>query len=282
MLRKIFLYKGIKMRNLPFSVKTLFFTLVLSTSLYCQPVNDSDLRSIETLGRELFDYDQACWIASDSVMASNPDQSMMETFAAYEENNLWKVGFGKVTRNADAFLLAYEAVYDPQTRQCKVTSYRTPLMDTGFYLKAVKALEKMFEVVSAANPPYNFAVLPKGPDSLYLYFYPAQTSYNTYRFGGDTRYTYSIEKNTILDTLKLHNSILNMPYVKDKTQDIKATISTAIATDMPAETDILYVLSRKFPAEHNVIAQDWVFVISPEGKIAKYPADKFKELKPKQ
>ncbi|HEX2962682.1 MAG TPA: hypothetical protein VHO43_12865 [Ignavibacteriales bacterium] len=261
------------------SVKSLLFVIILfAGSLFCQTIDDSELRKVETLGRQLYEYDMACWVASDSLMASNPDQSTLGTFLAARENGVWKVGFGRLSDNSDSFLLFHEAVYNPKENTCKVTSFKEPKRNTGFYFNAAKALEKMFAAVKPEAPPYNFAIIPAGKDNLYLYFYPAQASYSTYRFGGDTRYTYSIKSNSITDTLTLHKTILNMPYVKDKTQEINGTFSTAIMTSIPVETDILYVLSRKFPAQHYVSTEKWVFIITPDGKITKFPADKFKEL----
>lgn len=264
------------------SVKSLAIVVILfANSLFCQSTDDSKLRKVESLGRQLYEYDMASWAASDSLMTRKPDESTLGTFLAVRESGIWKVGFGKLSDDANSFLLYHEAVYNPKKQTCKVTSFKEPKKNTGFYFKAAKALEKMFKVVKPEAQPYNFAVIPSGSDNLYLYYYPAQASYDTYRFGGDVRYTFNTKSNSITDTLRLHEAILNMPYVKDKTQEINATLSSAIVTDIPVETDVLYVLLRKFPAEHRVATKKGIYVITPEGKIRKIQSEKSKEQQSK-
>lgn len=253
--------------------------ILLYNNLLCQTFRDEDLRKVESLGRELYEYDLACWIASDTLQASKPDQSNLETFLAYRENNLWKVGFGKLNEESGNFLVAYEATFNPQSKECKISTFKDPQKNSGFYFNAARALKKMLSVAPNEYPPYNFAVLPADSDNLLLYFYPAQTTWKNYRLGGDIKYVYNIHKGEITDSLRMHKSILMMPYTRGKDQEIKSSISSAILTSTPVETDILYVLSRKFPAEHYVIAKEWVFILTSEGKIVKFPAEEFMKSK---
>ncbi|MGE5497239.1 MAG: hypothetical protein ACM3Q2_04180 [Syntrophothermus sp.] len=200
---------------------------------------------------------------------------------AYRENNLWKVGFGKLNEDSGNFLVSYEATFNPQSKECKILTYEDPQKNSGFYFNAAKAFKKMLGVAPHEYPPYNFAVLPADSDNLLIYFYPAQTKWDNYRLGGDIKYIYNIPKGEITDSLRMHNRILLMPYTKREDQEAQSSYSTAILTSTPVETDILYVLSRKFPAEHYVLTQEWVFSLTPEGKIVKIPTEEFLKLKSK-
>lgn len=240
--------------------------LVCTNNIFGQE-EDLVLRNIESLGKNIYEYDKACWVATDLLKANHPDTSLLGNFIARKENNLWKVGFGKLAQDESHFLLAYEVIINSSNKESNILTYTIPKIDTEFYYKASKAYYVTRNELGDAQLPYNYCVIKKDNENLYVYFYPSQPSLEYYYLGGDIRFTYNSILNKITGQFKLHKSIIKMPYSNKGNEEAVATFANAVLTTTPVETDILYVLSRNFKGDHYVGAGEWVYIIDASGVV---------------
>jgi hypothetical protein len=118
-----------------------------------------------------------------------------------------------------------------------------------------RALELTISDFAHQNRPYNTAILPAPDDNYYVYIYPAQTVDTIWPLGGDVRYTVSADGKQIIEKRQLHKSILDM--------EIKPGFS-----DLPEDTDVFYVLSRKPSMPEYIGTQAGrTFVVNADGTI---------------
>lgn len=253
--------------------------LVTAQAGFGQENEDPVLRQVERLGRALYEYDQAAAKATDALMDLHPEQSRLGMFIAWRTDTGWKVGFGHLDPEGTAFLLAYEAGIGPDGETWRVETFPEPVRRTGFYRQAARAWQAVKPRVKTDFAPLNVAMLPGDGESIYVYVYPGQTTFDHYRLGGDTRYTCDLKRNTVTETRRLHRDVLLMPYaVKSDEDKVDITSTTAVVTNVPVETDILYVLSRRFSAQHVVLTKQWTYILTPKGRIAKIPTARFFDL----
>jgi hypothetical protein len=209
------------------------------------PLSADQLAEITARGRMLAEYDRAAWRSTDAVMATHPKEDSNGRFVCRKSDKSWTCVFGHL--GTDKFLIDYEAVQGESPEEFHVQRHEPPAEDTGFYFAGVKAMMvagKDFQT-TAENRPYNPSVLPAPSGQLYVYMVPAQTQNGVFPFGGDARYLVTADGNTIVEKRQLHKAILEM-----KTQDAAPGKTaggwhTHVLSDVPEDTDVLYVLSRK-------------------------------------
>lgn len=257
----------------------LLFIILLSIQRhsFCQNVDDNTLHEISKFGKLLYEYDMACYMATDSLRATNPDISLMGLFIAENGKDSWKVGFGKLNSAGDKFLLAYEVRVNYNEKKVKIIKHSPVFETTGFYYAAAKAYKAAVEKFKPQTESVNYAFLPKDENSVYVYFYPAQEDTKSYLLGGDARYTYDINGQKITEEMPLHKSILKMPMDLPKELEGRdaSTITSAIVTKSFVETDVMYVLYRRFKAFHYVGTGNFIYKLNEDGDfIEKIVAEK--------
>jgi hypothetical protein len=232
-------------------------------------VSDEILQQTAKLGRMLYNYDNACSVATDALKLTKPDTTLMGVFLARKVDDTWKIGFGKLNKDESCFLMAYEVTLKVGEKNAKVASYSTLKSSKDFYFFAAKAIKEALEKFKPQSPVNNYAVLPRDENTLYVYFYPAQHDQEKYNLGGDFRYTYDINTLSIKEEIPLHKTILQMPFVlpADMAEKNASTFTNAVITPAFVETDILYVLCRKFKASHFVGAGNYVYNIDENGEV---------------
>jgi hypothetical protein len=255
-------------------MKTLIGFLILivlgfQSNITGQEISDAVLLQTAKLGRMLYYYDNACSVATDALLITKPDTTLMGVFLAHKENETWKIGFGKLDKDESCFLMAYEVTLKMGTKSANVASYSPLKSSKDFYYFAAKARKAAMEKFKPIYPKNNYAVLPGDANTLYVYFYPAQDDAEKYYLGGDLRYTYDINSQSIKEEMPLHKTILQMPLVLPSgVEEKKAdTFTKAVITPAFVETDILYVLYRKFKASHFVSAGDYIYNIDENGEV---------------
>lgn len=257
----------------------IFFIFLLSCfySSFAQNI-DEELVQISNKGKRLFEYDSACWVATDSLLKLNPSPPFSH-FIAQNNSEGWQIGFGLLDTINNCYKLAYEVFLDNDLVFLSLRESKGELADTGYYYKAAMAIEKVIQNFQGEYSPYNYALSELNGHKISVYLYPGQTTYEYYRLGGDFRFEYDCMTEQITDTIKLHNSVLQLPYVPNKGgEEPVATYHNAVASVLPVETDIFYVLSRKFEGQHYVLTNDWAFIISPGGNITKMKKEIFMNL----
>jgi hypothetical protein len=140
--------------------------------------------------------------------------------------------------------------------------------DTSFYLVAARAIDTALHDFQGEKRPYNAAVLPALSNQLYVYVVPAQTENGVYPLGGDARYLISADGNAIVEKRQLHKNIIENRGEPPKGVTVSAGIHTHILSDVPEDTDVFYVLTRK-PSIPEIVAvsKKKLYEISPDGTI---------------
>jgi hypothetical protein len=207
---------------------------------------DPIMPDVTARGRALYEYDQAAWHATDAVQAMHPPDQLVGRYLAFKSDRGWTVVFGHLNEQRDRFLVAYEATEGATLREFTVKKLDPPREDTGFYLAAAKAFDTARHDFHGEKRPYNVAVLPAPSDQLYVYVVPAQTKTDIYPLGGDVRYLMTADGGTIVEKRQLHKSILevNPKSIPTGTTNV-AGVHTHILSDVPEDTDVFHVLTRR-------------------------------------
>jgi hypothetical protein len=219
-------------------------------------------------GRALFEYDQAAWHATDAVRATNPPTQSLGRYIARKSDIGWKVAFGHLNNTRDKFVVAYEASQAATLQEFTVKKLDPPIEDTSFYLAAAKAIDTTLHDFQGQQHQYNVAVLPAPSDLLYVYVVPAKTEDGVYPLGGDVRYLVSADGNTIVEKRQLHKTIIENRGELPKGATPAGSFHTHILSDVPEDTDVFYVLTRKPPMPEVIVTRNKkLYEISPDGTI---------------
>ena len=82
--------------------------------------------------------------------------------------------------------------------------------------------------------------------------------------GGDVRVEVDADTGSILGSQRLHNEVIPM---SGSPQNARASVSTAVRTCVPTETDVFMVLRREPRIPHIVVAEAWIYGIEPNGEV---------------
>lgn len=240
------------------------------TPLKAPPTSDS-LAAITARGRLLAEYDFVAWHATDSVMARKPAPGVIQTYVAQRAgNDRWSIAFGRLNPARDTFFIAYMAyqrIADPNAFD--VTPYAPgAIADTGYYLRAARALEIAARDFGPQKCPYNAEILERPQSGFYVYMIPAQTRPDVYPLGGDVRYQMSADGRTMLVKRRLHNAIIQFPPAIAHPGDALTTgMHTAVLDDIPEDTDVFHVLVRQPQVPEYIVSDAFIYGIAPNGAI---------------
>ncbi|WP_422928222.1 hypothetical protein [Singulisphaera sp. PoT] len=236
------------------------------------PPTKEELAAITERGRDLFAYDSACWHASDALMAKKPPEGSFDRYIARKTEMGWTVAFGKLNEAGDRFLIAFEATPGEKPDQYKIEAFDPPKEDKGFLLAAPKAvdltIQEFTKLPGLERRRYNVAILPAPEGNLWVYFMPAQTKAKIWPLGGDARFLVSADGSNILERRRLHKSVIEVsPPDPDGNQQV-AGMHTHILADVPEDTDVFHVLTRKPSVPEVIRTEHWMYVVEPDGKIS--------------
>ena len=248
--------------------RSMLFGLVLSPDLRGQQIrlSDAELAAITERGRELADYDQAAWHATDALQMANPKTAEGQRCLARFEKGKWVVAFGSLNGDKSKFLIRYQALERDKPQDFALTHHDPPFEDPGFYLYAARALEMSLGDFGGTSLPYSAAVLPASEGQLYVYLYPAQTQPMIYPFGGDVRYLVSPDGTKILEKRQLHKTILETKAALNGGK-VAAGRHTHSLSDLPEDTDVLHVLQQSPPVPEMVFTPHFTYEVERSGTI---------------
>jgi hypothetical protein len=228
----------------------------------------AELAEITARGRMLAAYDTSAWHATDAVQALHPVEGTVRRYISKQTINGWVVGFGRLNDVADKFLVFYEATQAEDPHHFIVKTYDPPQEDVGFYFHSARAIDIALRDFLGPSRPFNVAVLPAISDQLFVYVYPAQTDKRVFVLGGDARYLISPDGLTVVEKRQMHKTILENK-VPDEGVKMEAGFHTHVLSDIPEDTDVFYVLTRK-PAVPEYVAslKHKVFVVNVDGTIS--------------
>jgi hypothetical protein len=229
----------------------------------------SELAAITARGRMLEEYDVAAWHATDAVEELKPDKSVAPLYIARKIDNGWEVAFGRPNEEQDAFLIVYQASPGATPTEFTVKKADPPIEDHGFYLAAAKAIQTASRDFGKPGRPYNTYVLPTENGELYVYLLPAQTVDGIYPLGGDVRYTISSDGSSIVEKRQMHKTIIENKDPLKPGQKLEAGYHTHVLSNVPEDSDVFYVLSRRPLIPEYVGTMDKkIFVVHTDGTIS--------------
>lgn len=225
----------------------------------------AELAAITTRGRLLAEYDTAAWHATDAVLATTPKEKSSGRYIGHKTDSGWVVDFGRLSASGDKFLVAHEAIQAGE--QYTVRSFDPAREDVGWNLAAAKAIETAMQDFQGANCPYNVAALPAEGQGIYVYLYPAQVKEGVYPLGADVRYQISPDGTKITEKRQMHKSIIETaPASTD--MKVEAGYHTHVLSDVPEDTDVLLVLTRRPRVPEFVgTTSKYVYTIGIDGNI---------------
>lgn len=242
-----------------------------------EPPTKEQLAAITDRGRNLAGYDAAAWHSSDALVAARPKEGSVAQYIARKGDKGWTVAFGKLNPAGDKFLIAYEATQGKAPDQFDVKSYELPKEDTGFYRSAARAIDLILKDFEGQRRPYNVAVLPAEEGRLWVYVVPAPIKVGVWPLGGDVRYLVSPDGGKVVAKRQLHKSIIEIERPKGDDQEQAAGIHTHILDEVPEDTDVFHVLTRKPAVPEIVLTRQFVFQVEKDGAITyKGKADEFR------
>lgn len=228
---------------------------------------DPVLTAITTRGRLMAEYDVASWHATDAVQAMNPPPGTIRRYIGRKNGSGWVVAFGRVSDSGDRFLVSYEATQGTTPEHFEVKHFDPPREDTEMYLSGARAIETALRDFKAEARPYNTYVLPSDANQLFVYILPAQTKAGIYSLGGDVRYLISSDGNAIVEKHPMHKSILEFDTAAASGKIVMG-VHAHVLTDMPEDSDVFYVLTRKPSLPEIVVTGEHVmYLVLTDGKI---------------
>jgi hypothetical protein len=252
------------------------FAIILAVSLFVMgsrasgQTKDKDLKAylagVTERGRALYDYDQAAWHGTDTFFALHPDTNGLTHYVCTKTPKGWMVTFPKWNVMHDRLLVAYEALESGGAGRFEARGYDPPREGPDDLIAKERALELALATFPRPDRPYNSAVLPAPGGNLYVYLYPGQVKDTIWPLGGDVRFTMSADGKQIIETRQLHKAILDMESKPE--EHAVAGYHVHILSDVPEDTDVLYVLNRKPAMPEYIGAGKHIFVVDTGGTIA--------------
>lgn len=252
--------------RLMFVASLIVFSSIVASA---QIASESELAAITARGRMLYEYDQAAWHGTDAVIATNPPKELLGRYIAQKTDTGWEVAFGRLNETGDAFLIAVMATEGASLQQFTVKRINPPQSDTGYFLSAARAVDTVTGVFhGAAGRTYNASVIPAAKGQLYVYLEPGQTDADGDYFplGADVRFLVSADGKNILETRQMHKSIIPKA---DIPSGIKLTAGyhTHVLSDIPEDSDVFCVLSRKPSVPEYVASKAAIYVVNTDGSV---------------
>ncbi len=205
-------------------------------------------------------------------MAAHPKADPTGRYIERKTDAGWVVDFGRLSTTGDAFLVVAEATQIGGSAKLQVKTFESMQKDTGWNLSAARAIEIASEDLGETDRPYNIAVLPAGVGGLYVYIYPAQTDAAVYPLGGDVRYLISPGGTKIVEKRRLHKSIIETPPASSG-EAAAGGYHVHVLSDLPEDTDVMFVLTRKPPMPEIILAGENPYAIDVHGVITVRPHD---------
>lgn len=214
-------------------------------------------------GRLLAAYDRAAWLGSDAVLKLPTER--ITHYIARETESDWVVSFGRLTANADTFLVIFEAFSVDDAAHYQAGAISPPRADIDYLARAARAINTSADAFGSASRSYNVGVLPAASGEWWVYLYPAPTIEGVWPHGSDVRYRVSHDGRRILEERRLHKEVIEYGPAPEGT---KSGVHTAIMDDIVEDTDVFLVLTRRPPMPELVVSRSFLFTIDIDGRIS--------------
>lgn len=268
-------------RRSAYRLATLILLFVIAEAQVPAKPSEVELAAITVRGVLLAEYDTAAWQATDAVQAAHALKERVRHYIGRKTDAGWVVDFGRLNQAQDEFLVAYEAVQ--VSAGFEVKSFDPAREDTGWNLAAARAIETATRDFGETSRPYNIAVLSAERESVYVYMYPAQVDGGVYPLGADVRYRISPDGTKIIERRQMHKTIIESNTARTDIT-VKLGYHSHVLSEVPEDTDVFLVLTRKPQVPEIVVAGAYMFTIDVNGKISvedrPKPKDHTETMKP--
>ncbi len=224
----------------------LLICLLLSAPLSAQlkgKALQNYLDGVTERGRLLYEYDQAAWHGTDAFFELKPDTLGLSHYVCIKQDNGWSVLFGSWNDDHTKLLIRYEADEVNHTGEFTAKKYDLPKEAPASVAAMEHAIDLALSDFQGESRSYNVSVLPTPDGNFYVYVYPAQVKDTIWPLGGDVRYIISGDGSKIMEKRQLHKAILELEF--DLSKKNAFGYHTHVHSDVPEDTDVLCVLSRK-------------------------------------
>lgn len=223
-----------------------------------------DLRGVTARGKMLAEYDVAAWHATDVIQDLKPEKGSTRYYIAKKTDAGWVVVFGRLSDAHDKFLILYQANQGARPDFFADKKYDPPLESIDFYFYAAKAFEAALKDLGPVNRPYNAYAIPSETGQLYVYLLPAQTENGVFPLGGDVRYTFTANGDSMVEKRQMHKSIIELTVRKN----MVAGSHTHVLSLTPEDSDVFHVLRRKPSIPEYVGTLDKkIYIVQTDGTI---------------
>jgi hypothetical protein len=237
----------------------------------------AELDAITARGREIAAYDAAAWHGTDAVLAMSPASERVRQYIARRRGDgLWEVVFGLLSPTSDTLFLAYRAIQAaPGDTTYRAEALEPTEADTGYYVRAARAVVLAANDFGPVSRPYNNVVFPvSGSTDWWVYVLPAPTKAESWPLGADGRFRVTADGRSIQERRRLHNSIIEYgPATAREGAELKAGYHAAILDDRPEDTDVFLVFTRRTRVPEYVVSRTFYFRIDLNGRITAYDGD---------
>ncbi|GAC1657653.1 MAG: hypothetical protein NVS4B3_24450 [Gemmatimonadaceae bacterium] len=230
-----------------------------------EPASVEELRGISLRGWRLAQFDEVAWHATDAVLAGRAPDTAVRHYIPRKTGDAWQVAFGHLSAARDTFLVSYEAQLSRGDSVFRVSALAPPRRDTGYFLRAARAIDVARAAFGSVDRPYNVAVIPADQNEWWVYLYPASTT-GVWPLGADERFLISADGRTIRARRRMHKGIVE--YTAPPDARIEVYTHAAILDDVPEDTDVFVVLTRTPKAPELIVTEAFVYRLDVDGGIA--------------
>ncbi len=213
-----------------------------------------DIKTIEKLGREMYEMDQAATVATDALIAATPEPEGLHLRGWIVEREGMSKNVIFIRKQKDGFKGIAKVSVNKKGKARILDIKKFDLTEEQlFRFKARQLAIKNMDSGCAEN--YNTVVLddPEG-DNYLVYLLPATTKPGILKVTGYYRFTVSENGKAIKKTDKLYKGCLEF---KEKRNTARAHLGTHIVSNTPVESHVYLSLISKKP----------FIIVTPDGRV---------------
>jgi hypothetical protein len=231
------------------------------------------LDAISARGRALAGYQRAALLASAQLMATNPDPWQVQRYVAYHADSGWVVAFGRLSVERDTFYVSHIAIPAAINGQrvdslFEFQTFSGPAPDTDFLVRAARAMDIGVMTLGMTPRAYAAAAIPTANGEWWVYLTPAADAASVWPLGDDVRYRVSADGQRVLETHRMHvgmrDDVVRAP---NDGARLAASWHRATLRDLPEDSDVFHVLSRRPLVPEIVVTRRRQYVIGVNGSI---------------
>lgn len=236
------------------------------------PPSQDSLDHITARGRLMYDYDQVAWHGTDAMMKlrqslNDPITARTAVYIVERTPTGWRFLNGSFNTTQDTFFVAYEATRSASDTTMAAHAVQPARPETGSALFAVRAATLAREKFGPVQRRYNSIVIPADSSGWFVYILPASSNAG-WVLGADARYHISADGRTVLESRRLHNTIVTYPMTPPRGSVPTSGAHSNVRDNIPEDTDVFLVLTRTPHIPEVIITEAFVYIVGTDGRIS--------------